>query len=75
MIQLYDRDAALVAALLPLIVDLRRAGVGNEYGAAAEALRIWDTPRIREADREKKRALIDAWLTSIVAAISEQLHG
>jgi hypothetical protein len=72
MVRLYDRDAALVAAVLPLVVALRRASVGDKYGQAAEALRNLRTTEIREGDPLHKRALIDAWLESIVAAIKDQ---
>jgi len=73
MIQLYDRDAAAGAVVLTLVVALRRADIGQLYPHAAEALRGWDSSDVVEADVIKKRALIDARLESIVAAIEEQL--
>ncbi len=67
-----SRDAAVVAAVLRLVVALRRANIGETYPDAAEALRIWNLSDIVEADRDKRRELVDARLESIVAAIEEQ---
>jgi hypothetical protein len=75
MIQPYDRDAALVAAVLPLVVDLRRARPGEPYGAAAEALKIWQPQGVEAPDVETTRALGDARFQSIVAEINAQLGG
>jgi hypothetical protein len=73
MVTLYKRDAAVVAAILPLVVALRRARIGDEYGEAVGAVKNWEPPNLRPDDRETKSARIDDWLESIVSAIKDQL--
>jgi hypothetical protein len=57
----------------PLVVALRLARIGDEYGEAVGAVKNWESPDIRDDDRETRRARIDAWLESIVSAIKDQL--
>jgi hypothetical protein len=74
MIQLYDRDAAVVTEVLRLVRAFLRDG-GN--GEAYNRLASWAPPEISEANPQgitpgRKRLLTDTRLTSIVNAIEEQ---
>jgi hypothetical protein len=71
MIQLYDRDAAVVGDVLPLVAALCQARPGPEYAVAAEALHTWSLEGVEGAP-ETKREVLTARLNSIVAAIEEQ---
>lgn len=71
MIQLYDRDAAVVAAVLRLVANLVRAHV-DEFGEAAEALHHFAPADLADMDRATRREPVIARLNSIVAAIDEQ---
>jgi hypothetical protein len=85
MIQIYDRDAAVVTEILSIIADLRQAlstgAVDNPPAAAAydqlvqwvPADSAWTHPG-EMSTKSEEHALVSARLRSIVFAVNDQLE-